>query len=74
MKLIDDARRVLFKAWSVRWLLISNALGAAPALVEGLDDFISPRAALKLMLVANVAALVSRFIKQDVKADGSKPA
>jgi hypothetical protein len=65
MRLIDNAKQVLLKAWSVRWILIANALGAAPALVDGLDDYVSPHTTMKLMLLTNIAALVSRFIKQD---------
>lgn len=65
MTLIDDAKEVLLKAWSVRWLLIANLLGMLPMLVDGMADYLSPRSALLLMLLANIAALVSRFIKQD---------
>lgn len=65
MTLIDDAKHVLFKAWSVRWILIANALGMAPSLVDGLDAYVSPHTMLLLMMLANCAALVSRFIKQD---------
>jgi hypothetical protein len=65
MKLIDDAKEVLLKAWSVRWILVANALGAAPSLVDGLDSYVSAHTMLKVMILANFAALASRFIKQD---------
>lgn len=64
MKLIDDWRAVASKAWSVRWLLVANALAAAPMLTEGLDGVVSPRTFLLLTMLANMAALVSRFLKQ----------
>ena len=71
MKLIDNWKQVLAKAWSVRWLLVANLLGAAPVLAEGLDEYVSPRSMLLVMLIANIAALVSRFIKQDLDKDGA---
>jgi hypothetical protein len=65
MTLIDNWRHVLLKAWSVRWILVGNVLGALPLMIDGLDGVVSPRAYAGLVLAANVGALVSRFIKQD---------
>lgn len=65
MKIIDEWRHVLLKAWSVRWLLLANVLGALPELVSGLDQYLTPQAMVRLMLIVNIGALVSRFIKQD---------
>jgi hypothetical protein len=65
VKLIENWKHVLLKAWSVRWIVIANVLGAAPLAVDGLADAMSPRAYASIVLLANIAALVSRFIKQD---------
>lgn len=65
MTLIDNWQHVLLKAWSVRWIVIANVLGAAPLLIDGLSDVVSPRSYALLVLMANCAALVARFIKQD---------
>lgn len=67
MKLIDDWKRVLLEAWSVRWIVLANLLGAAPMLIDGLDGQVKPRTLAVLVLLANVAALISRFIKQPEK-------
>lgn len=66
MKLIDNAKHVFLRAWSVRWMLLANLLGAIPILIDGLEAYVSPKSFVKLMIAANVAALIARFIKQDI--------
>ena len=65
--LIEDWRRVATKAWSVRWLVLANALALAPEFVGGLNGVVDDRTMVRLVLVANIAALVSRFLKQPEK-------
>jgi hypothetical protein len=66
MKLIDNWKAVLLKGWSIRWILLANVLGAMPMLIAGLDDYVSPHLMLRLMLAANCAAIIARFINQDL--------
>jgi hypothetical protein len=40
-------------------------MGSLPLLLDGLDNFIPPMVFIKLMVVANVAAFASRFVKQE---------
>jgi hypothetical protein len=67
--LIDDWRRHLLHAWSVRWMLLTTAMGGLPILVDGLDEYIAPKTFIKLMLFANVCAFGSRFMRQPEKSD-----
>lgn len=71
MTLIDDAKHVLLRAWSVRWLLVANVLGVLPDLVSGIDAYVEPKTMVRILLIVNVCAMVSRFIKQENIPKGS---
>jgi len=67
MNLIDDARRVLTQAWSVRFAAASSVLTIAGMLTESLpylQGFI-PDSAIKVLAAAcGIAAVIARVIKQ----------
>jgi hypothetical protein len=69
VKMIEEWKEVLLKAWSVRWIVFANALGAAPSLVDNLDAYVDPHTMIKVMMVANFLALMSRFMKQSNMGD-----
>ena len=67
MRLVDEWRVVLRKAWSVRLLIVSTALGSVSiALMITGADWLGwpPAAVLTLIVVTNVAAIIARVVDQ----------
>ncbi len=62
--LLDDWRRVLRRAWSIRFSLLAAAFTAAEVVVPLFGDVL-PRGAFVLMaLAASIGATVARIVAQ----------
>lgn len=64
MKLIDDARGVLLKAWSVRLILLAGMLSGLEAALPALTDYFPPKSFAILSAVLSAAALIARVVAQ----------
>jgi hypothetical protein len=62
--LLDDWRRVLRRAWSIRFSLLAAAFTAAEVVVPLLADVLPPGAFVLLAFGASIAAAVARLIAQ----------
>lgn len=76
MTLIDNARDVLLKAWSIRFILLAGALSGIEAILPELSAYFPPRTFTILSALCTAAALVARVIAQPVslpkdKTDGT---
>lgn len=75
MKLLDDWKRVLKRAWSVRFAALAVAaevmLQLWWALPSIITDFVPIRIATWLPLVLTVAAIGARFVKQKETPDAT---
>jgi len=66
MTLIDDAKNVLLKAWSVRLALLGAMFSAAEVALPFFDPFFPPRTMAVLALLASAGAAVARVVAQPV--------
>lgn len=64
MTLIDNAREVLLKAWSIRLALLSAILSAAEVALPFFTDFIPPHTMAILAVVTSAGAAVARLVAQ----------
>lgn len=64
LHLIDDWRRVLRKAWSIRLALIAAAFGGAELALPYLGDLIPPKVFLGLSMAITIAAAAARIVAQ----------
>lgn len=66
MRLIEDRRDVLRKAWSVRLMLVAGALSGAEIALPLLEGFVDmPRGAFAALSgLATAAAFVARLLAQ----------
>lgn len=64
MTLIDDAKNVLLKAWSVRLALLGAAFSAAEVALPFFDPFFPPRTMAVLALIASAGAAIARVVAQ----------
>ncbi len=71
MKLIDDWRRVLRRAWSIRLTLLSAALGGVELALPLFSDALPRGAFAALSVAVAVAAAGARLVAQD-KSFGRK--
>ena len=71
MKLIDDAKSVLLKAWSIRLALLSALFGAAEVAVPYFAPFLPPGVMAVLATVSSVGAAVARVTAQPKMHDGT---
>lgn len=76
LPLIDDAGRVLRRAWSVRLGILAAVLSAAEVGLPYLLPNWPPRVAAAVASLVTLAALLARFIAQPRMHDGNddKPA
>lgn len=65
MVLIDDAKTVLLKAWSVRLALLSAVFSAAEVALPYFSDFLPPHTMAILAVLASSGVALVRVIKQD---------
>lgn len=65
MKLHPDWRRILKKAWSVKFNIASTIFGAVEVFIQFVDPTIMPGAVfLKLAVLTSIGGNVSRFLAQ----------
>jgi hypothetical protein len=70
MKLIDNWKDVLTKAWSVKFGMLGGLFYVVNALIDlggvlpYLQDYLPPKTFLVLALVCALAGFISRFFKQ----------
>ncbi len=64
MTLIENAKTVLLKAWSVRLALLAAAFSAAEVALPFFDPFLPPRAMAVLALFTSAAAAIARIVAQ----------
>lgn len=64
MKLLDNWRAVLTKAWSQRLIILSAALSALEVALPFFTDFVPPRTMAVLALLTASAAAIARLIAQ----------
>ena len=70
MTLINDAKTVLLKAWSVRLALITALLSAAEVALPFFTDLIPPNTMAILAVLTSAGAAVARVIAQPVMTNG----
>lgn len=66
MTLIDNARDVLLKAWSVRFILLAGALSGIEVILPQLSESFPPKTFAILSGLCTFAALVARVVAQPV--------
>lgn len=66
MKLISDAKDVLMKAWSVRFILLAGALSGLEVVLPQLADHFPPKTFVVLSGLCTFAALIARVVAQPV--------
>lgn len=66
MELIKDAKQVLLKAWSVRFILLAGALSGIEVVLPGLAEHFPPKTFAILTGLCTFAALVARVVAQPV--------
>ncbi|MBO6858490.1 hypothetical protein [Roseibium sp.] len=71
MKLVNDWRRVLRRAWSVRLLILAGLLSGAEVALPFLGDFIEPGRLAALSGLATAGAFVARIVAQKDFEDGT---
>lgn len=68
MKLLDDYRQILSRAWSVRWLIVAGLLSGAEVALQIAQPVIEPLIPRGLFSalagLATAAALVARVLAQ----------
>lgn len=64
MELIEDAKQVLLKAWSVRLALLSAALSALEVALPFFTTFIPPNTMAILAVCTSAGAAVARIVAQ----------
>lgn len=64
MKLIDEWKLVLRKAWSTRFAAISSVLAVLQAVVPSLDGLIPPSTFAVLSAITAILAIVARVVDQ----------
>lgn len=64
MTLIEDAREVLLKAWSIRLALLSALLSAAEVALPFFTDLIPPHTMAILAVLTSAGAAVARLVAQ----------
>lgn len=64
MELIQDAKTVLLKAWSIRLAVLSAAFSAAEVALPFFDGLVPPRTMAILALVTSSGAAIARLISQ----------
>ena len=64
MKLIDDAQKVLRKAWSVRLMLLAGVLSGFEAITAFIQPDEPPAWWALLVFAVTMGALIARFVAQ----------
>jgi hypothetical protein len=64
MTLVDDAKTILLKAWSIRLALLSAALSAAEVALPYFGDFVPQNTMAILAVVTSASAAIARVVAQ----------
>lgn len=72
MQLIDDAKTVLLKAWSVRLALLSAAFSAAEVALPFFAPFVPPHTMAIMAVVASAGAAIARVVAQPAMTGGKQ--
>lgn len=64
MKLIEDAKTVLLKAWSIRLALLAAVFSAAEVALPFFAPFVPPKTMAVLALIASAGAAIARVVAQ----------
>ena len=64
MALIEDAKTVLMKAWSIRLALLAAAFSAAEVALPFFAPFVPPKTMAVLALIASAGAAIARVVAQ----------
>jgi hypothetical protein len=64
MTLVDDAKTILLKAWSIRLALLSAALSAAEVALPYFTDFVPQNTMAVLAVVTSASAAIARVVAQ----------
>ena len=64
MELVQDAKNILLKAWSVRLALLAAVFSAAEVALPFFAPFVPPHAMAILAVVASSGAAIARVIAQ----------
>jgi hypothetical protein len=64
MTLIEDAKSVLLKAWSVRLALLAALFSAAEVALPFFAPFLPPRTMAIFALLASTGAAIARIVAQ----------
>ncbi len=72
MNLIEDAKTVLLKAWSVRLALASATLSAAEVALPYFAPFMPPNVMAIAAALTSAAAVIARVIAQPKMREGAK--
>lgn len=64
MTLIEDAKTVILKAWSVRLALLAALFSAAEVALPFFSPFMPPKTMAILALLASTGAAIARIVAQ----------
>lgn len=64
MELIQDAKNVLLKAWSVRLALLAAVFSAAEVALPFFAPFIPPKTMAIMAIVSSMGAAIARVVAQ----------
>lgn len=64
MTLIDNAKEVLFKAWSIRLALLSAIISAMEVALPFFTTFIPPNTMAILAVLTSAGAAIARLVAQ----------
>lgn len=63
-ELVEDVRKVLTKAWSIRFALLSGALGGVEAFLPMFSDAFPRGVFAGLSVLSSMATVISRVVAQ----------
>lgn len=65
MKLVSNWKKILKKAWSVRFTILAGTLSALELALPYLGDFLPRGVFAALSLIASKASVISRIVSQE---------
>jgi hypothetical protein len=74
MKLIEDAKTVLLRAWSIRLALLAAVFSAAEVALPFFAPFVPPKTMAILALLASTGAAIARLVAQPTMHPGESDA
>jgi hypothetical protein len=64
MNLIKDAKRILFKAWSVRFAILSGIFSCMELILPYIGVFLPPKTMIVLAIITAFGSAIARIISQ----------